>query len=79
MAEVPVPRYDNQNQHHYRLAELCAVAEEIAKETKRDSMIDYPSLGQVGLTNRIRAALIESAVGIEIDSLVAKILPAQAK
>ena len=78
-AKVPIPLYDSQNHLHRRLAQLCDVAEEIAHETLKESMIEDPSLGQVGFSSRIRASLAKSEIGIEIDDLVAHLLPAQAR
>lgn len=77
--KVPIPQYDSQSRDHRRLADLCAEAERIADLTVGEALIDSPQLGQVGLSKRIRKAVFESDVGMEINEVAAKILPAQAR
>ena len=77
--KVPIPRYDNQNDHHRRLAELCGTAEQTADMTMRKALKDKPELSQVGLSKRIRSAVFDTDVGLEINELASKVLPAQAR
>ena len=76
---VPIPFYNSHNELHGRLADLCNLAEEIADSTMRETLRDSPELGQVGLSKRIRTAVFDSDVGVEINELAAEVLPAQAK
>ena len=77
--KVPIPRYDGQNRMHRRISELCSLAEGIAEVTVRENLKNNPKLGQVGLSKRIRNAVFDTDVGIEINEIAAKILPDQAR
>ena len=77
--KVPIPRYDNQNRHHCKLAVLCESAEEMAGQCMRESLMDNQKPGQVVLSAQIRKAVFHSDVGRKINELVAKILPDQAR
>lgn len=77
--KVPIPSYDSRDHRHRRLAELCGKAETVAQKTIHSTLKENPNLGQVGLSSRIRASLGKSEIGIEINDLVAQILPAQAR
>ncbi len=70
--KVPIPRFNVNNVHHAALAELCTEAEIAARRSLKRS----PStMGQVGLSNRIRATLDQSGIYARIDALVARIMP----
>ena len=76
--KVPIPRYDEQNGQHQRLAELCQTAEGIATQRMEAELAERPTLKQTGLSEAIRKAVQESDEGQEIERIVRGLLPAQA-
>jgi len=76
--KVPIPRYNENNPDHQRLAELCEEAEEIASCVVEETLKRKPNLGQIGLSPKIREKLADSDTGKEIDEIAARILPEQA-
>ncbi len=76
--KIPIPRYDEANTKHRRLALLCAQAEEIAGNAAEETLSKYPKKNQVGISKVVRKALCSSVIGQEIERIVADLLPAQA-
>ena len=77
--KVPIPLFDQYDQDHIRLAELCNAAEDLANIVVREALTDRPSLGQVGVSKRIRDAIGASKIGQEINEISRRLLPSQAR
>lgn len=75
--KVPIPRYDETNTKHQRLAELCADAERLALKAARKKLEKKPNTGQVGISMAIRNALYLAEVGQEIEAIVTDLFPEQ--
>lgn len=71
--KVRIPMFDAADRTHRELATAAERAEEIAESTLRDNQ---RALGQVGLSARIRDALVEDGISSEIDRLVSMVVPA---
>ena len=76
--KVPIPKFDPRDRKHNRLAQLCSEAERIAERRVRKELADRPDLGQPGLSKAVRAAVMESRTGRDIERLAAQLLPEQA-
>ena len=76
--KIPILKYDNKNSSHVKLAKLGAKAEKVASSWLSDPEVTSLSLGQVGLSSRLRDLLKNKGIFAEIDDIVRKILPDQA-
>ena len=72
---VPVPRFDSEDQRHMQLADLCSEAEAVAA-TVRDR---FPDAGQVKVSGEVRKALGQCGTLDRIDEIVRQLLPDQAE
>ena len=61
--------YDSDNQHHCRIADHCGLAEDLAEVTMRETLKEDTKLDQIGLSKRIRGAVIRTHVGLETNDL----------
>ena len=73
---VPIPLFDEKNVDHLKLAGLTEKAEVAAEKWYSDTGVSL-SLGQIGLSSRIREELSKGKISPQIDTLVKKILPEQ--
>ena len=75
--KVPIPRYDEGNEEHRRLAELCSLAEEFSLQVANAKLAKKPDMGQVGVSSAIRESLCLNPVGREIEKIVQRLMPDQ--
>lgn len=71
--KVPIPRYDNANALHRKIAALCTPAEKIAAQT----LATAPHAGQVASSQRVRNALTDRGIASSMDEYARELLPAQ--
>ena len=76
--KIPICRYDEKIPSHVALVELGTKAEEIATSWLSKLAGASVSLGQVGLSSRLRDLLKNEGIFAEIDEIAQKILPHQA-
>ena len=76
---LPIQRYDKVNPDHVALAKLTNRAEELVKEWFADPDNASLNLGQIGYSKRIRTMLTEEGIFPEIDEVVYRLLPDQAR
>lgn len=75
---VPIPKFDPDDETHRKLAALTGEAE-AAAEVLMNSLSEHQSLsGQVVLSRWIRERLVENGIAGRIDAAVARLLPDQA-
>ena len=77
--KVPIPRYDQTNTLHRKIATLCKSAETIAERTVSQVLKATPSKGQVGLSKAVRKALAETGVEAAINGCAQRLLPDHAR
>ena len=77
--KIPIRRYDGGNRHHVALARLTGRAEGLVEAWFASPQNAAPTLGQVGLSSRIRKLLVDEGVFPEIDRIVRKLLPNQCR
>ena len=73
---VPIPCYDPENSLHKKLANLCVEAEDCVAGFIPNLDLNYK---QEKLSKEIKGVLIQSGISQQIDKVVKKILPEQAR
>ena len=73
--KIPIARYDDNDPRHVRLATLCSLVENIAEKRVAKSLAEGSLLGQPGLSETIRQAVLDSKAGREIEIIAAQLLP----
>lgn len=76
--KVPIPRYDKNDSDHVAIAKVGIKAEKFVSSWLSGNEAGSLSLGQVGMSARIRELLREKGLFAEIDQVARKILPHQA-
>lgn len=74
---IPIPKFDPDNQHHLRLAELTQQAEDVVASWLDENLPDPPARvpSQPALSRRIRGALQGAGIMAAIDAEARMILP----
>ena len=76
---IPIPKFDRKNPDHVALARLAQRAERLVESWLTELEDEGTRLGQVALSTRARDLLRANDVSDEIDTVVRRILPRQAR